>query len=82
MEGAVRSGVDGIDADCGGALSCSTCHVYVADDWIDLLVPPSQDEKEMIDFAVDPKPCSRLSCQIVMKSEYEGLVLNVPATQR
>lgn len=81
MEGAVRGGVEGIDADCGGALSCATCHVRVAPEWVSRLPPPSEDEREMLEFAVDPGPGSRLSCQIVIAPELEGLVVGVPASQ-
>lgn len=82
MEGAVRAGVDGIDADCGGALSCATCHVRVAPEWLDRLTPPAPDELEMLEFAVDGDETSRLSCQIHIAPGLDGLVLHIPAAQR
>ncbi len=82
MEGAVRGGIDGIDADCGGAVSCATCHVRVDPDWYARLMPPAADEREMLEFAVEAGPTSRLSCQIVLTPDLDGLILNVPATQR
>ena len=81
MEGAVRGGVDGIDADCGGAVSCATCHVHVAPEWYNRLPPAAADEREMLEFAVEPDETSRLSCQIVLTPDLDGLVLNVPASQ-
>ena len=82
MEGAVKAGVDGIDADCGGAVSCATCHVHVAPDWMDKLPEPAADEREMLEFAVGADATSRLSCQIIANDDLAGLKLHVPATQR
>ncbi len=82
MEGAVRAGVEGIDADCGGALSCATCHIHVSPAWYGRVDPPSADEREMLGFAVDPDETSRLSCQIVMSAALDGLEITVPPTQR
>ena len=82
MEGAVRAGIDGIDADCGGALACATCHVHVPQPWLDRLAQATADEREMLEFAVDGDATSRLSCQIYLTLDLEGLVLRVPATQR
>jgi len=82
MEGAVRGGIDGIDADCGGEVSCATCHVHVAADWIARLAAPSEDEKDMLGYAVDTDECSRLSCQIFLTPELDGLVVHIPPTQR
>ena len=84
MEGALLGGVDGIDADCGGQLSCATCHVKVAADWLDIvneLAPPSDDERAMLEFAHEPDDRSRLSCQISMTSRLDGLKVDVPETQ-
>lgn len=81
MEGAVMSGVDGIDADCGGELSCATCHVHVDIDWLGRLMPPSDDENDLLEFAVGRDERSRLSCQIRMSPELDGIVLHVPQTQ-
>jgi 2Fe-2S ferredoxin len=81
MEGAVKNRVPGIDADCGGACACATCHVYVDPAWLERL-PPRQDmEDQMLDFAVDRKSNSRLSCQIKVTPELEGLVVRTPKTQ-
>ena len=81
MEGAVRGGIEGIDADCGGALSCATCHVRVLGPWVDRLATPSEAERDMLEFAVEPGPGSRLSCQIVIDPSLEGLMVDVPSTQ-
>ncbi len=82
MEGAVMSGIDGIDADCGGQLSCATCHVHVDADWLARLAPPSGDEDDLLGFAVGRDERSRLSCQIIIAPELDGLVLHVPETQQ
>ncbi|MCP3730041.1 2Fe-2S iron-sulfur cluster-binding protein [Sphingomonas sp. MG17] len=81
MEVALQQGVSGIAADCGGALSCATCHVYVAPDWFDRLVPASEDELAMLEFTFDPQPNSRLSCQIEIVPALDGLEVAVPARQ-
>jgi 2Fe-2S ferredoxin len=81
MEGAVMGGVDGIDADCGGQLSCATCHVHVAEGWSGRLGQPTSDEEDLLEFAVGRDERSRLSCQIIISPELEGLVLHVPDTQ-
>ena len=81
MEGAVKNRVPGIDADCGGACACATCHVYVDPAWLSKL-PPRQDmEEQMLDFAQEVKPNSRLSCQIKVTQELDGLVVHTPKTQ-
>lgn len=81
METAVRNDVPGIDADCGGACACATCHVYVDEAFADRLGTPSEMEEDMLDFAVDVQPNSRLSCQIRVKPELEGLTVRVPERQ-
>ena len=82
MKAAVDAGVSGIAADCGGTLTCATCHVYVAPEWADKLPAPIADESDMLDFAAAPvQPDSRLSCQIVLTPELDGLVVKLPATQ-
>jgi len=81
MEGAVRAGIDGIDADCGGQLSCATCHVYVDNQWAALMPQLSDDEDALLEFAVDRQANSRLSCQILVRADLDGLVVHVPATQ-
>ena len=81
MEGAIQNGVPGIDADCGGACACATCHVYVDERWIDKLEQQSESEKDMLDFAFEVKENSRLSCQITVSDELEGLVIQMPEKQ-
>jgi len=81
MEGAVRAGIDGIDADCGGQLSCATCHVCVDDNWSGLIPPLSDDEDALLEFAVDRRANSRLCCQIFVREDLDGMVIHVPATQ-
>ena len=75
-------GIDGIDADCGGQLSCATCHVHVDAEWLASLVPPTGDEDDLLEFAVGRDERSRLSCQIIISPELDGLVLHVPETQQ
>jgi 2Fe-2S ferredoxin len=81
MEGAVNNNVPGIDADCGGACACATCHVYVDPAWYGRLVPPDAQERNMLDFAVEPGPTSRLSCQIKVTAALAGLVVRMPKSQ-
>ena len=81
MRAAVDHNVPGIDADCGGACACATCHVYVDDAWTEVVGPPSMMEEDMLDFAFEVKPTSRLSCQIKVKDELDGLVVHVPSRQ-
>lgn len=81
MEGAVSNGVSGILADCGGACSCATCHVMVDPAWVDAIPPRADDEEAMLDFAIDPGPTSRLSCQIRITDALDGLVVTLPASQ-
>ena len=80
---AVQNGVPGIDGDCGGFCGCGTCHVYVPQDWIDKVgrVDPEATEAELLEFAHDPQENSRLSCQILLSDELDGLVLNIPVGQ-
>jgi len=81
MEGARDNGIPGIDADCGGACACSTCHVYVDPAWIDRLPARDPMEEDMLDFAFDVREESRLSCQIKVTEALDGLVVRVPAKQ-
>ena len=81
METAILNGVPGIVAECGGACTCATCHVYVDDAWTETVGPPSMMEEDMLDFAFEVKPTSRLSCQIKVKDELDGLVVHVPSRQ-
>ncbi len=81
MENAVRNSVPGIDAECGGACACATCHVYVDDAWTAAVGGPAPMEEDMLDFAADVRPNSRLSCQIKVTPELDGLVVSVPERQ-
>ncbi len=81
MEGAVQNDVPGIDADCGGGMACATCHVYVNEDWIDKLPAKEDGEEDMLDMAFEPKSNSRLSCQITVSDELDGLIVNIPTKQ-
>jgi 2Fe-2S ferredoxin len=78
MEGAVRSSVPGIDADCGGACACATCHIYVEPEWLPMMAPPTQMEESMLEFAEDVQVNSRLSCQIKISSQLDGLIVRIP----
>jgi 2Fe-2S ferredoxin len=81
MEGAVANNVPGIDADCGGGMACATCHVYVKDEWFDKINKKSEGEDDMIDQAYEPKKSSRLSCQIQVSPEIDGLEVHLPEKQ-
>jgi 2Fe-2S ferredoxin len=81
MENAIRNSVPGIDAECGGALACATCHVYVDPEWTDATGSPSPMEEDMLDFAYDVQPTSRLSCQIKVEPALDGLIVRVPERQ-
>jgi 2Fe-2S ferredoxin len=81
MEVAVRNGVPGIEAECGGACACATCHVYVDDAWIAATGQAEPMEEDMLDFAFDVRPTSRLSCQIRVRDELDGLIVRTPARQ-
>ncbi len=81
MEGAVQNDVSGIDADCGGACACATCHVYIEPAWREKVGKPEDMEEGMLDFATEVKEESRLSCQITMSDELDGLVVRLPEKQ-
>ena len=81
MEGAVQNDIPGIDADCGGGMACATCHVYVKEDWLDKLSKKEDGEEDMLDMAFEPKNNSRLSCQITVTDELDGLEVNIPSKQ-
>jgi len=81
MEAAIKNGVPGIDAECGGACSCATCHVYVDKEWTAIVGSPQPMEEDMLDFARDVKPNSRLSCQIKITPALDGLVVHTPIKQ-
>ena len=81
MEAAVKNQVPGIEAECGGACACATCHVYVDEAWREKAGSPSEMEEDMLDFAFDVRPSSRLSCQIKVRPELDGLVVSIPEKQ-
>ena len=82
MQVAVDAGMDGMAADCGGLLTCATCHVYVAPDWMQRLPEAAADELGMLDFvAAERQPGSRLSCQVTLTETLDGLIVELPSTQ-
>ena len=81
MEGAVQNDIPGIDADCGGGMACATCHVYVKESWFDKINKKTEGEDDMIDQAYEPKKNSRLSCQIQVSDDIEGLEVHLPEKQ-
>ena len=81
MEGAVQNDIPGIDADCGGSCACATCHVYVEKKWFDKLPNKESAEEDMLDMAYEPKKFSRLSCQITVEDNLDGLVVKMPSKQ-
>ena len=81
MEGAVQNDIPGIDADCGGAMACATCHVYVKEDWFNKVPSKTEGEDDMLDQAYEPKKNSRLSCQLIISDELDGLIVNLPEKQ-
>ena len=81
MEGAVQNNIPGIDADCGGGMACATCHVYVKDEWLNKLPNKEDGEEDMLDMAFEPKKNSRLSCQLIVTDDLDGLVVNIPTKQ-
>ena len=81
MEGAIQNDIQGIDADCGGAMACATCHVYVEEKWLNKLPKAEDAEVDMIDMAHEPKKNSRLSCQIIVSDELDGLEVTTPEKQ-
>ena len=81
MEGAIQNEIPGIDADCGGSMACATCHVYVKEEWFNKLPNKEDGEEDMLDMAFEPKQNSRLSCQLTISDELDGLVVNIPSKQ-
>jgi len=81
MEGAIKNNIPGIDADCGGACACATCHVYVDEAWASKTGEKSAMEESMLDFAENVEPSSRLSCQIKVTDDLEGLTIRMPESQ-
>tara|TARA_B110000211_G_scaffold210840_1_gene249213 strand:- start:435 stop:755 length:321 start_codon:yes stop_codon:yes gene_type:complete len=81
MEGAIQNDIPGIDADCGGSMACATCHVYVEDKWFNTIQKAEEAEVDMIDMAYEPKKNSRLSCQLIVSDELDGLIVTTPQKQ-
>ena len=81
MEGAVQNNIPGIDADCGGACACATCHVYVDENWFEKLNKIEDTERDMLDVAFEPNKFSRLGCQITVSDDLNGLVVKMPLKQ-
>ena len=81
METAIRNNIPGIEAECGGACACATCHVYVADEWSSKVGKPLPMEDDMLDFAFDVRPTSRLCCQLKIKADLDGLTVSTPSKQ-
>ena len=81
MRAAIAQGIPGIDADCGGACACATCHVYVDADWVGRLPAPAGAEADMLDFVLNRQPNSRLSCQLEVTDALDGLKVTTPASQ-
>lgn len=81
MEAAIKNGVPGIEAECGGACACATCHVYIEPDWQEKVGAPSSMEEDMLDFAYDVRPNSRLACQITVSTDLDGLTVRTPEKQ-
>ena len=81
MEGAIQNNIPGIDADCGGSMACATCHVYVEEKCFDKIPKADEGEVDMIDMAFEPKKNSRLSCQILITDELDGLIVTTPEKQ-
>ena len=81
MEGAIQNDIPGIDADCGGGMACATCHVYVKEEWFDKLPKKEDGEEDMLDMAFEPNKLSRLSCQLTVTDDLDGLVVKIPKRQ-
>ena len=81
MEGALQNNIEGIDADCGGSMACATCHVYISENWFGKIEKMHDAEQDMLDMAYEPKKNSRLSCQIIVSNELDGLEITTPVKQ-
>jgi 2Fe-2S ferredoxin len=81
METALKNGIEGIIAECGGGCTCATCLVHVDEKWSEVVGPPSDEEEDMLDFAFEVKPTSRLSCQIKVTENLDGLIVHTPSYQ-
>ena len=81
MEGAIQNNIPGIDADCGGACACATCHIYVDEKWFNKLPSKSEAEQDMLDMAIEPNKFSRFGCQITVNDDLDGMVVKMPSKQ-
>ena len=81
MEGAVQNDIPGIDADCGGGMACATWHVYVKEEWFNKLPKKEDGEEDMLDMAFEPNKLSRLSCQLTVTDDLDGLIVKIPKRQ-
>ena len=81
MEGAIQNNISGIDADCGGSMACATCHVYVDEKWFNKLEKKDEGEEDMLDMAYQQNKFSRLSCQLLVSDELDGLIVRMPSKQ-
>jgi len=81
MEGAIKNSIPGIDADCGGSCACATCHVYVNETFLNKIPKAQEAEQDMIDFVQDADKSSRLSCQIIITNELDGIIVRMPEKQ-
>ena len=81
MEGAIQNNIPGIDADCGGSMACATCHVYVKEEWFNKIPKKEDGEEDMLDMAYEPNKFSRLSCQIIVTEDLDGMVVQLPSKQ-
>ena len=81
MEGAIQNNIPGVDADCGGSMACATCHVYIDEKWFNKLKKKEEGEEDMLDMAYQPNKFSRLSCQLIVSNELDGLILRMPSKQ-
>lgn len=81
MQAAVDNGIDAIIAECGGACSCATCHCYIADNWGSVIDKPGDTEKDLLECVIDPQVNSRLSCQVVVTDQMDGIIVNIPESQ-
>jgi 2Fe-2S ferredoxin len=81
MEGAIKNSIPGVDADCGGSCACATCHVYVDEKYLSKIPTAQEAEKDMLDFVNETNNSSRLSCQIMMNNELDGIIVRMPKKQ-
>jgi len=81
METAIHNRIRGLLAECGGACSCATCHVYIDAQWVSVVGEPGGVERNMLEMAIDPTACSRLACQVIVSADHDGLIARIPAIQ-